>query len=137
MKFAVTSLAFVLAAAVGSAFAADATPAKPMTAQQTKMSTCSKDAHAKGLKGDEYKSFMSTCLKGGEAAAPAAAKPAAAPTATPVAAPAPAKTASAKKSQQEKMKACNAEAKTKSLKGAERKTFMSTCLKGDAAPAAH
>ena len=54
MKFAVTSLAFVLAAAVGSAFAADATPAKPMTAQQTKMSTCSKDAHAKGLKGDEY-----------------------------------------------------------------------------------
>ncbi|HTI96912.1 MAG TPA: PsiF family protein [Rudaea sp.] len=122
MKFAVTSLAFVLAAAVGSAFAADATPAKPMTAQQTKMGTCSKDAHAKGLKGPEYKSFMSTCLKGGEAAAPAAA---------------PAKTASAKETQQEKMKSCNAEAKTKSLKGADRKTFMSTCLKGDAAPAAH
>lgn len=128
MKFAVTSLAFVLAAAVGSAFAADATPAKPMTAQQTKMSTCSKDAHAKGLKGPEYKSFMSTCLKGGEAAAPAAAKPAAA---------APAKSASAKETQQEKMKSCNAEAKTKALKGAERKTFMSNCLKGDAAPAAN
>lgn len=126
MKFAVTSLAFVLAAAVGSAFAADATPAKPMSAQQTKMSACSKDAHAKGLKGDEYKSFMSTCLKG-SSATPAA----------PVAAPTPAKTASAKKTQQEKMKSCNAEAKTKSLKGAERKTFMSTCLKGDAAPAAH
>ncbi len=127
MKFAVTSLAFVLAAAVGSAFAADATPAKPMTAQQTKMSACSKDAHAKSLKGDEYKSFMSTCLKGSSAA----------PAATPVAAPAPAKTASAKKTQQEKMKSCNAEAKTKALKGAERRTFMSTCLKGDAAPAAH
>lgn len=123
MKFAVTSLAFILAAAVGSAFAADTTPAKPMTAQQTKMSTCSKDAHTKGLKGAEYKSFMSTCLKGGEAAAPAAAKPAAAP-------------ATAKETQQEKMKSCNAEAKTKALKGAARKSFMSTCLKGEAAPAA-
>lgn len=123
MKFAVTTLAFVLAAAVGSAFAAET--AKPMTAQQTKMSTCSKEAHAKGLKGDAYKSFMSTCLKGGEAAAPAAAaKPAAAP-------------ATAKETQQEKMKSCNAEAKTKALKGAARKSFMSTCLKGDAAPAAH
>jgi hypothetical protein len=128
MKFAVTSLAFVLAAAVGSAFAADATPAKPMTAQQTKMGTCSKDAHAKGLKGPEYKSFMSTCLKGSSAAAPEA-KPAAV-------AAAPAKPASAHETQQEKMKTCNADAKTKALKGAARKTFMSTCLKGDAAPAA-
>ncbi|MBS0440011.1 MAG: hypothetical protein JSS33_11425 [Proteobacteria bacterium] len=126
MKLAVATLALVLAAAVGSAFAAET--AKPMTAQQTKMSTCSKDAHAKGLKGPEYKSFMSTCLKGGEAAAPAAAKPVAA-------APAP----TAKETQQEKMKTCNADAKTKALKGAARKTFMSTCLKGDAtaAPAAH
>src|SRR3954451_7748176 len=40
--------------------------------------------------------------------------------------------------QQEKMKACNADAKTKALKGDERKKFMSTCLsdKGAAAPAA-
>ncbi|MHB8680062.1 MAG: PsiF family protein, partial [Rudaea sp.] len=110
MKFAVSSLAFVLAATVGSAFAAG-TPAKPMTAQQSKMSTCSKDAHAKGLKGAEYKSFMSTCLKGSEAAAPAAAKPAAA-----------APVATAKETQQAKMKNCNAEAKTKALKGAARKT---------------
>ncbi|MGH8115195.1 MAG: PsiF family protein, partial [Rhodanobacteraceae bacterium] len=35
-----------------------------------------------------------------------------------------------KTSQQEKMKSCNAEAKTKALKGAARKSFMSTCLKG-------
>ena len=127
MKFAVTSLAFVLAAAVGSAFAADATPAKPMTAQQTKMGTCSKDAHAKGLKGPEYKSFMSTCLKGSSAA------PAAQPA---VAAATPAKPASAKETQQAKMKTCNADAKAKALKGPARRTFMSTCLKGDAAPAA-
>jgi hypothetical protein len=40
--------------------------------------------------------------------------------------------------QQEKMTACNAEAKTKALKGDERKKFMSTCLsdKATAAPAA-
>lgn len=31
--------------------------------------------------------------------------------------------------QQEKMKSCNADAKAKALKGAERKTFMSECLK--------
>jgi uncharacterized membrane protein len=30
--------------------------------------------------------------------------------------------------QQEKMKSCNAEAKTKALKGAERKAFMKECL---------
>ncbi len=40
--------------------------------------------------------------------------------------------------QQQKMKTCNAEAKTKALTGADRKTFMKTCLGGstDAAPAA-
>ena len=32
--------------------------------------------------------------------------------------------------QQEKMKTCNADATAKSLKGKERRTFMSTCLKG-------
>ena len=32
--------------------------------------------------------------------------------------------------QQEKMKSCNADAKTKALKGDERNKFMSTCLKG-------
>ena len=52
--------------------------------------------------GDERKSFMSTCLKG-ENAAPA--------------------------TQQEKMKSCNADASKKSLKGDERKAFMSSCLR--------
>jgi hypothetical protein len=35
----------------------------------------------------------------------------------------------AKSSQQSKMKTCNADAKTKGLKGDERKHFMSECLK--------
>lgn len=41
--------------------------------------------------------------------------------------------------QQQRMKDCNAEAKTKALAGEERKSFMSSCLKGEsvaAAPAA-
>ncbi len=33
--------------------------------------------------------------------------------------------------QQGKMKACNAEAKTKALKGDERKSFMKDCLSAD------
>jgi hypothetical protein len=42
--------------------------------------------------------------------------------------------------QQEKMKSCNAEAKTKALKGDEHKKFMSECLKGkpaEVSPAHH
>ena len=67
------------------------------------------------------------------AAAPAApakaeAKPAAA---APVKAEAkPVATAAAPAKQQDKMKTCNAEAKSKELKGDDRKNFMRTCLKG-------
>ncbi|WP_300621104.1 PsiF family protein, partial [Dokdonella sp.] len=70
------------------------------------------EAKTKALAGDARKTFMSTCLKGETAAAPAA-----------------------KTTQQEKMKVCNTEASGKKLKGDERKTFMSTCLKGDGAAA--
>jgi hypothetical protein len=119
MKFAAhAALVVVLAFGAASAFAADTAPAKSLTPQQSKMGMCSKDAHAKGLKGAEYKSFMSTCLKADSAAAAPAA--------------APAKPAT----QQEKMKTCNADASTKHLKGVDRKTFMSTCLKGDGSAAA-
>jgi hypothetical protein len=44
--------------------------------------------------------------------------------------------ASAKTEQQNKMTVCNKDAAAKSLKGDERKTFMKSCLSGDAAPAA-
>jgi hypothetical protein len=74
--------------------------------QQTKMTSCNADAKAKGLTGDDRKTFMKTCLS---AAPPAAAKG---------------------NSQQEKMKSCNADAKTKGLTGADRKAFMKTCLSG-------
>ncbi len=112
-------LAFAGATFAAAPQASTAAPtAKVRTAQQQRMVDCNQQAT--GQKGAERKTFMSSCLKGGNAAA------AAAPTA---AAPSP------KQSQQERMKTCNADAKTKALKGAERKTFMSSCLKGGAATA--
>ena len=100
------TLGALAAAPAFAAGAQTATAHKPMTAQQSKMASCSHQS--KGMKGDAHKKFMSDCLHGKTMAA--------APT--------------AKTAQQEKMKSCNAEAKTKALKGAARKTFMSTCLKG-------
>ena len=125
------------ALAAAPAFAAAAQPAsshKPMTAQQEKMATCSHES--KGMKGDAHKKFMSDCLHGKTAAAAPAAtgkadlkdisKTAAPASAAATSAPA----SSAKVNQREKMKTCNADAKAKKLKGADRKSFMSTCLKG-------
>ena len=56
-----------------------------------------------------------------QAAKPAAAAPAANTTTAAAATPAPG-------TQQNKMKTCNADAKSKALKGDERKAFMKTCL---------
>lgn len=88
--------------------------------QQEKMKGCSKEAKGAGLKGDERKAFMKKCLSkdyqlksGATAATPA----------TPA-------VAAASSTQQDKMKACSAEARAKVLKGDERKAFMSNCLKG-------
>lgn len=69
-----------------------------MSAQQSKMATCNKEAAGKDLKGDARKTFMSECLS--------AKKP----------------------SQQDKMKSCNKEAGVKKLEGDARKKFMSDCL---------
>jgi hypothetical protein len=95
--------------------------------QQEKMTTCNADAKTKDLKGDERKAFMKTCLsaKGGAGAAMEKSEKAE-------------KAGKAEKSaksekvnaQQEKMKTCSTDAKTKGLKGDERKSFMKDCLKG-------
>jgi hypothetical protein len=81
-------------------------PSPAQAAQQQKMKDCNAQATAKSLKGDERKTFMSTCLSGTPAAS------------------------TTKMTQQEKMTACNKEATAKNLKGDERKSFMSTCLSG-------
>lgn len=110
------TLAFAGAAFAAAPASTAPSAAKPHSAQQQRMVDCNKQAT--GKKGDERKAFMSSCLKGQSTAAatPAAAAPAAMP--------------AAHETQQEKMKSCNADAKTKALKGADRKAFMSSCLKG-------
>jgi len=101
MKHLFTAIA--LAACAFSAAAQTAAPASgpsaAQTAQRNKMSECHQQAGDK--KGDERKAFLSECLKARKDKHTA---------------------------QQEKMKTCNADAKTKALKGAERKAFMKECL---------
>jgi hypothetical protein len=75
------------------------------TSKQSKVAGCSAQANDKGLSeemDDERKAFMKECLS--------------------------AKPAKAGGTQQNKMKSCNKEAGVKSLKGDERRKFMSTCL---------
>ena len=101
--------------------------------QQDKMKGCNAEAKADNLKGPERKAFMSKCLKKDyvlKSAATAGDKSAAAPAKADDKPTASAAAPSAKMKQQGKMKSCNADAKTKALKGAERKKFMSDCLKG-------
>ena len=81
-------------------------PAMALTAQQEKMKECNAEASKKNLKGEERKTFMSSCLSS------------------------EAKEAKQLTPQQEKMKTCNAEASKQNLKGDQRKKFMSTCLSG-------
>lgn len=86
------------------AFAADS--GEKLTAQQNKMSVCSKEAAAQNLHGDKRKAFMKDCLS--------------------------TKADEGKKKltkQQEKMVKCSKEAKEKALKGELRTKFMSECLK--------
>jgi len=101
MKRLIQIAALSVAALSLGAHAADKEPTK----QQSKMTTCNKEAGDK--KGDERKAFMKNCLS---------AKPVA--------------TAASGTTQQNKMKTCNADPKAKTLKGDERKKFMSECLSG-------
>lgn len=92
-------------------------PAALAGTQQERMTQCNAEAKTKALSGDARKAFMQACLSGKSEAATPAADAAPAAKATPA-------------TQQDKMKTCNKEAGEKGLKGEERKTFMSGCLKG-------
>ena len=103
MKKLLVLLALTAPLGLQAAYAQTAAqPAPKATAQQSKMTSCNKEAG--GKKGDERKAFMKQCLS---------AKPAA---------PADGRTA-----QQEKMKTCNKDAAD--MKGDARKAFMQECLK--------
>lgn len=114
MKKAMALVCFGLACAVSMPVFAGA--------QQEKMKMC--NAEAKDMKGDERKAFMKECLSSKKQEPKQMAAKAAAP-----AAPAAPATPMAAASQQDRMKMCSAEAKTKALMGDARKIFMSECLK--------
>jgi hypothetical protein len=134
LRLLAVSTAFAFA---GAAFAASpaATPAaKPHTAQQQRMVNCNKQAT--GKKGAERKIFMSSCLKStSTAGASGKAIPPGYPDVVGSYGKESPASAAAGRTQQQKMKSCNADAKSKALKGTDRKTFMSSCLKGGAAAA--
>lgn len=98
----------MVGAVLGTAVLAQ--PVLADNSQQQKMTSCNADAKAKGLTGDDRKSFMKGCLSANSGS-----------------------TDKPLNSQQQKMKTCSADAKTKGLAGDDRKKFMSDCLKGGAA----
>lgn len=117
--------AFIILASAAFAFASSASAAegKAMTPQQEKMATCAHEG--KGKHGEEYKSFMRECLKGKSSAGAMKHEEHKAKKEE--------KKAEGKMtSSHEKMKTCNADAKSKKLKGKARKDFMKECLKAGA-----
>lgn len=102
--------------------------------QHERMKRCSQEAKEKTLKGDERKQFMSTCLKGKHTpSAPMASTAGSekakggAPNST---AAAVADAGPSATGQKARAKECNQAATEKTLKGAERKSFISACMKG-------
>ena len=81
--------------------------------QQSKFATCAHES--KGLRGEEHQKFMSECLKGHEAERKATPVQRIADDTTP---------------HDNRMKTCNDDARSRDLHGDERRTFMSSCLKG-------
>lgn len=117
LGLALGTMALAPAFAAGTQTSHHKTEHKTMTAQQRKMADCSH--RSKGMKGEAHKKFMSECLHGKTTAHHEKHHKAKSEHAM-----------HGKHSQREKMKTCNASAKSKHLKGAARKSFMSHCLKG-------
>jgi psiF repeat. len=89
-------------------------PSAAQLAQRQRMKDCNAKAGTDKLMGAERKAFMKQCLsKAGHAAAMAKGHAAA---------------SAGKMAQRERMKTCNAQAKTDKLAGAKRKAFMKQCL---------
>jgi len=98
--------AMALAGQTAVAQSSTTAPATHLNSQQEMMKSCNADATSKGLKGDERKTFMKSCLSSKGMSEADINK------------------------QQQKMKTCNADATSKGLKGDDRKAFMKTCLSG-------
>jgi len=127
------SATLVLSAALAwtaPAAAQQQSEAKPVTPQQQRMRDCNRNAE--GLKGQERKDFMKQCLSGKQAGNKAAREEYRAERKAEREERREERQkarSEAQAAQQEKMKACNAEAAAKGLMGDARKAFMSDCLK--------
>ena len=95
------------------AFAADGEPKHG--SQQSKFAACAHES--KGLRGDEHQKFMSECLKGHEPDGTSRKDKSH-------------RAADDTGSQQNRMRTCNEDARSRNLHGDERRAFMSSCLKG-------
>lgn len=141
MKRIALTFATILAAQFLLVAPASADDKKP-TLQQERMRDCNRDAE--GMKGQERKDFMKSCLSGKQAANKAAreerreerkeeraerkeAREERREEAKERREERKEERKDARQSQQEKMKGCNASAK--GMKGDERKAYMSNCLK--------
>jgi hypothetical protein len=121
-RFNISLLAACLATCLFGASTSVLAASTTQKAQQAKFGECSHQAKVKGLKGPDFKSFMHTCASGSAGmTAPVSATNAACGTGSTIGKP---------MSQTDKMKTCNADAKTKGLKGTDRKDFMKSCLSG-------
>jgi len=114
MKKLLAIASIAITAQFGFPLPAFAAAEKAATPQQQRMRDCNKEAE--GMKGQERKDFMKQCLSGKQAANKAAREERRE------------ERQEARQTQQERMKACNAEAGEKKLKGDARKKFMSECL---------
>ena len=110
----------------GAAAGADEKKKEHATPQAHRMTECNAQARDRHLSGDERRQFMSNCLKAQPAAHDAAARSDTTAKSRPA--------AGEHSGQGEKMKVCNQEAAGKSLRGDERKQFMSQCLKAGKNP---
>jgi len=98
------------------AFAAEeGTP--PIHTQQEKFTQCAHESH--GLKGEERHQFMSECLKSHAPDKEARADPVR-----------QSRDGAPGHEQQNRMRTCNEQARSKDLHGDDRRAFMSACLKG-------
>lgn len=127
-------------------FAAESTGTNKENPQTNKMRTCAQEYHQRSIPKNEYRKFMSFCLRKDYVLGSYAPGTTSMPTPTAqketAAAPQPAETQQTTTAQTEpelngrdkqknKMKTCNGEAKEQKLKGAERKEFMKACLSAD------
>ncbi|GHU10044.1 phosphate starvation-inducible protein PsiF [Betaproteobacteria bacterium] len=121
MKHLFSTLCLGLLLSVGLAHAADGDapkkePSAAQKAQRERMKTCNAEAKEKALKGDERKTFMKECLSSGKSDK------------SDDAAAAKSEARQAKADEKAKTKACQKEAKEKSLKGDARKAYISECV---------